>query len=120
MTMLYWHIGKTVNSALLKNKRADYGESIIATLSQQLTTAYGKGFTKSNINRMINLHKIFNDENKIATLSQQLSWSHFVELIVIDETLKREFYLELCKRERWSVRILRERIDSMLYERTAL
>lgn len=73
MTLLYWYIGRTINNTLLKNKRADYGETIIATLSQQLTIAYGKGFTTSGINRMINFYKIFNDEQKIATLSQQLS-----------------------------------------------
>jgi len=113
-------IGRTINNSLLKNKRADYGESIIATLSQQLTLKYGKGFTKSNINRMINFYKAFNEDQKIATLSQQLSWSHFVELIVLDDRLKREFYLELCKREHWGVRTLRQRIASMLFERTAL
>ena len=102
MTLLYWYIGKTISTSLLKNKRADYGESIIATLSQQLSIAYGKGFTASNINRMINFYKKFNDEQKIATLSQQLSWSHFIELIVLDDALKKEFYLELCRRERWA------------------
>ena len=102
MTLLYWHIGKTIGAFLLKNKRADYGESIIATLSQQLSIACGKGFTPSNINRMINFHKKFNDEQKIATLSQQLSWGYLIELIVLDDALKREFYLELCKRERWA------------------
>ncbi len=97
MTLLYWYIGRTINNSLLKSKRADYGETIIATLSQQLLIAYGKGFAISNINRMINFYKIFNDEQKIATLSQQLSWSHFTELIVLDNGLKRDFYLELCK-----------------------
>jgi predicted nuclease of restriction endonuclease-like (RecB) superfamily len=120
MTLLYWYIGKTINTSLLKNKRADYGESIVATLSQQLTAAYGKGFAASNINRMINFYKKFNDEQKIATLSQQLSWSHFIELLVIEDALKREFYLELCKRERWGVRTLRQRVSSMLFDRTAL
>src|SRR6266496_2401270 len=69
---------------------------------------------------MINFYKKFNDEQKIATLSQQLSWSHFIELIVLDDALKKEFYLELCRRERWGVRTLRQRISSMLFERTAL
>ncbi len=120
MTLLYWYIGKTISNSLLKNKRAEYGETIVATLSQQLSIAYGKGFTNSNINRMINFYKAFNDEKKIATLSQQLSWSHFVALIVIEDKLKREFYLQLCMRELWGVRTLRERISSMLFERTAL
>ena len=120
MTLLYWHIGRIINNFLLRNKRADYGETIIATLSQQLSMAYGKGFTISNINRMINFYKGFNDEQKIATLSQQLSWSHFIELIVINDALKMDFYLELCKIERWGIRTLRQRISSMLFERTAI
>ena len=120
ITLLHWQIGSIVTKSLLQNKRADYGEAIVATVSQQLTLSYGKGFTKSNLHRMINFFKAFNKEEKIATLSQQLSWSHFVELIVIDDSLKRDFYLQLSARELWSVRILRERISSMLFERTAL
>ncbi|HEX5152778.1 MAG TPA: PDDEXK nuclease domain-containing protein [Parafilimonas sp.] len=120
VTLLYWHIGKVINEYLLKNKRAGYGETIVATVSQQLTVEYGKGFNKSNLHRMINFHKTFREEDKIATLSQQLSWSHFIEILTLEEPLKRGFYLELCKHDRWSVRVLRERISSMLYERTAL
>ncbi len=115
ITLLYWHIGKTINEVLLKNKRAGYGELIVATLSQQLSMNYSKGFTKSNLNRMINFYKKFNDAQKVATLSQQLSWSHFVELLIIEDNLKRDFYVELSKREVWSVRILRQRIASMLF-----
>lgn len=73
MTLLYWHIGKTISTTLLNNKRADYGESIVATVSQQLNVSYGKGFTKSNLHRMISFYKAFESEEKIATLSQQLS-----------------------------------------------
>jgi predicted nuclease of restriction endonuclease-like (RecB) superfamily len=120
ITLLYWHIGKVINEYLLKSKRAGYGETIVATVSRQLTVDYGKGFNKSNLHRMINFYKAFSEENKIATLTQQLSWSHFIEILILEEPLKREFYLELCKHERWSVRVLRERISSMLYERTAL
>jgi len=56
----------------------------------------------------------------IATLSQQLSWSHFVEIVVIDEPLQRDFYTELCRAEGWSVRELRAKIKGMLFERTAI
>ena len=54
------------------------------------------------------------------TLCSQLSWSHFRQLIGIEDSLKREFYIEMCQLERWSVRQLQERINSMLFERTAL
>lgn len=56
----------------------------------------------------------------MATLSQQLTWSHFVELLPIEDELKRNFYASMCKNENWSVRVLRERKKSMLYERTAI
>jgi predicted nuclease of restriction endonuclease-like (RecB) superfamily len=56
----------------------------------------------------------------VSTLSQQLGWSHFVELLPLKKHLQREFYAEMCRVERWSVRTLRQKIDGMLYERTAL
>ena len=56
----------------------------------------------------------------IATLSQQLSWSHFMELLPLEQPLRRDFYAEMCRVERWTVRTLRDRIDSMLFERTAI
>ena len=56
----------------------------------------------------------------VSTASTQLSWSHFVELLPLKEDLQKEFYLQMCLYERWSVKILREKIDSMLYERTAI
>lgn len=120
VTLLYWQIGKCITESILKNQRAVYGEQIVATLSHQLTGAFGRGFTKSALNRMILFYKVFNDGNIVATLSQQLSWSHFIEFIAIKDSLKREFYVELCRQANWSVRILRQRMDRMLYERTAL
>ena len=119
ITILNWNIGKAINNYLL-NSRAEYGEQIVATLSHELTNRFGKGFTKSALNRMINFYLAYSNEKIVATLSQQLSWSHFVELITIEDKLKRDFYLELSKREHWSVRTLRDRINSLLFERTAL
>ena len=62
----------------------------------------------------------FPDREKVATLSQQLTWSHFVELLPIVDELKRDFYTAMCKREGWTVRTLRDRKNFMLYERTAI
>jgi len=119
MTMMYWHIGKLINNEILQNKRAEYGKEIVATVSQQLITQYGKGYSYSALTRMMKFAKNI-DEKNIATLSQQLSWSHFKELIVLEDTLKIEFYAQMSIAQNWGVRTLRERIDSMLYERTAL
>lgn len=69
---------------------------------------------------MIQLYDCFDNQEKVATLSRQLTWSHFLEIIPIEDELKREFYATMCMKERWSVRTLRERKNSMLYERTAI
>lgn len=120
LTTLYWRIGARINEEILKGKRADYGKQILATLSQELSQDYGDGFTYSALTRMVKFAECFADSGIVATLSQQLSWSHFRELLPLHKPLQREFYAEMCRIERWSVRILRRKIASMLYERTAL
>jgi predicted nuclease of restriction endonuclease-like (RecB) superfamily len=120
LTLLYWQIGHLINTEILQFKRAEYGEQIIATLSHQLSSVYGKGFTRTALVRMKIFSETFSFEEISATLSHKFSWSHFVEFIGIKDELKRSFYIELCSIEKWSVRQLRERINSMLYERTAI
>lgn len=120
LTMLYWQIGKRISTEILKGARAKYGEEIIATLSQELIKEYGQGFNYSALTRMVRFAEVFPDSPIVATLSQQLGWSHFKELLPLEKPLQREFYAEMCMVERWSVRTLRQKIDSMLYERTAL
>lgn len=120
LTMLYWRVGKRINEEILKGERAGYGKEILATLSQQLMQEYGNGFSYSALTRMAKFSEAFPDRKIIATLSQTLSWSHFRELLPLEKHLQRDFYAEMCRVESWSVRILRKKIDSMLYERTAL
>lgn len=119
-TMLYWRLGKRIREDVLNHKRAGYGEAIVATLSRQLVQEYGRGFTEKNLRRMVQFAEAFPDEAIVATLWKQLSWSHFRELLPLRRPLQREFYAEMCRIEGWSVRTLSERIDSMLFERTAL
>jgi len=120
ITLLYWNIGKYINENLKSDKSSDYGKSILPTLSAKLVDEYEKGFGQRNLANMIKLFNLFPDQNILQTLSAKLSWSHFVELLGIDDLLQREFYYTLCINERWSVRQLHERINSMLYERSAL
>ncbi len=120
LTLLYWHIGKQINENILQNKRADYGKQLIAELSKELTQRYGKGFSKRNLHNFIKFNELYPDKQIVQTVSAQLSWSHIYTLIPIADELKREFYLQMCKHERWSVRTLQNRISSMLYERTAI
>ena len=120
-TMMYWHICERINREVLGNQRAEYGKQIVATVSQQLQEAYGeKGFEKSSLTRMMKFAKLFPDEQIVATASQQLSWSHVVEILPLKDNLQREFYLTLAATEKWSVRRLRKEIDGMLFERTAI
>ena len=120
LTLLYWRIGQRIHTQVLAGKRAEYGEEILPTLSAELVPVYGKGFSTRNLARMVQFAEAFPEEEIVATLSQQLGWSHFVEILPLKRPLQREYYAEMCRVERWSVRTLRERIDSMLYERTAL
>ena len=120
LVILNWHIGARIRKEILGRERAEYGKQIVATLSRQLTAEYGKGFTRDALFRTIQLVERFPDLNVVTLLSQHLSWSHFVELIVVEDSLKRDFYAEMCRVERWSVRTLRNKIRGMLYERTAI
>jgi predicted nuclease of restriction endonuclease-like (RecB) superfamily len=117
---LYWHIGKRVREDVLGEQRAGYGERIVQTLSAQLTAEYGRGFDRRNLFHMIRFAEVFPDEAIVNALRTQLSWTHFRELLAIDDPLKREFYAELCRAERWSTRTLRHKIGHLLFERTAV
>ncbi|MCY7421763.1 MAG: PDDEXK nuclease domain-containing protein [Chitinophagaceae bacterium] len=120
MSMLYWQVGKRINEEVLNLERADYGEQIVQTLSAQLTTEFGKGFSKRNLFNMLRFAEVFPEKEIVYTLCKQLSWSHLLAIIPLQEPLKRNFYIEMCKLEKWSVRTFQERINSMLYERTAI
>jgi predicted nuclease of restriction endonuclease-like (RecB) superfamily len=120
LTLLYWNIGKSINDDILKNDRADYGKKLIPTLSIALTEKYGIGFNKRNLQSFIKLNSVIEDITILHTLCAKLSWSHIRNLIYIENPIKREFYIQMTVHERWSVRTLQERMDSMLFERTAI
>jgi len=120
LTLLNWQIGSRIQTEVLNDQRAEYGKEILATLSQQLAKEYGGGYSYSALTRMAKFVDAFPDSGIVATLSRQLSWSHFKELIPLNQPLQRDFYAEMCRIERWSVRMLRKKIDGMLYERTAI
>lgn len=117
---LFWHIGQELKDNILNGQKAEYGKSIVKNLSKELEFRYGRSYEKSSVFRMIQFYEEFPDFEKVATLSRQLTWSHFKELLPVNDELKRDFYAVLCKNEGWSVRTLRERKKSMLYERTAI
>nr|WP_319376294.1 PDDEXK nuclease domain-containing protein [uncultured Methanoregula sp.] len=120
MVLLYWDIGERIRKEILKDERAAYGKQVVKGLSDQLTMRYGAGFTRANLFHMIHFAETFPDRKIIYTLCRQLSWSHFRNIIYIDDPLAREFYTEMCRLERWSIRTLQAKIQGMLFERTAL
>lgn len=113
-------IGKRIDEEVLKSERAEYGETIITSLAKELSLAYGKGYSRPNLFRMIKFDKQFPNREIVSTLSRQLSWSHFVIICSIGDDLKRDFYAKMCRVQRWSVRALQKQVNGMLYERTAL
>ena len=120
LTSLYWQLGQHVRTKVLEGRRGEYGAQIVAAVGRQLETRYGKGFGDKNLQRMVQFATVFSDPEIVAALRRQLGWTHFKLLIPLKEGLKREFYAEMCRIEGWSTRELAEKIDGMLYERTAL
>ena len=120
LVLLYWSVGDRIRREILGEKRAKYGEEIVVTVSRQLTQEYGKGFSQRNLFNMIELAEAFPELRILQTLSAKLGWSHFLHLIPMKDDLKRDFYAEMCRLERWSVRTLRDKIRGMMYERTAI
>ncbi len=120
LTMLYWQVGDRVRREVLKEKRAEYGGEILQELSAKLEVEFGAGFAEKNLRRMVQFAEVFSDRAIVVSLLRQLTWTHFIALIPLKGPQQRDFYAEMCRIENWSTRKLRERIDSMLYERTAL
>jgi hypothetical protein len=92
----------------------------VSALATQLTAEFGEGFGRRNLFRMVRFAELFPDAKIVAALLTQLGWMHFTHIIRLEDTLKREFYAEMCRIERWSTRALEQKIQSMLFERTAL
>lgn len=120
LVLLYWHVGQRLRTEVLRVERAEYGKEILSTVSKELVAEFGRGFSWPNLSRMMALAEAFPEQQILATLSRELGWSHFVELLPLKKHLQRDFYAEMCRLERWSVRMLRQKIGGMLFERTAL
>jgi len=114
----YWSVGKyIVEFEQNGDIKAEYGKELLTKLSKDLTLEYGKGFSRSNLTYM---RKFYLSFSKSETLSHKLSWSHYFEILKIDDELERSFYLKQCEKENWSVRELKRQMKSMLFHRIAL
>ena len=120
LVLHYWQVGRRIRTDILDSRRAAYGDEIVSTLSRQLSVEFGSGYSRPNLFRMIKFAEFFADGAIVSTLSRQLSWSHFTEILRLKGALQRDFYAEMCRIERWNVRMLRAKIGGMLFERTAL
>lgn len=117
MLNLYWNIGRIIMEIQQGDERASYGNAVLDKLSKKLTVEFGKGFSSRNLRTM---RKFYVTYPIWKTLSSKLSWSHYLELIKIDEENKRKFYLNEAINSRWSVRELQRQIGALLYERISL
>lgn len=120
LVTLYWHVGRRIRQDILKEKRAEYGAKIVSALGTQLSGEFGRGFNARNLFRMVRFAEVFADEGIVSALRTQLGWTHFRMIVPMDDDLKRDFYAEMCRIEKWSTRTLENKIGGMLYERTAL
>lgn len=121
ITLLYWKIGERINNAFLDGRRAKYGNQIVPELATQLQLTFGKrGFEERNIHRMMQFAALFPNYEIVSQAATNLSWSHFIELLPLKDPLQREFYLSMATIEKWGRDTLRDKLNGMLYERTAL
>ncbi len=117
MVHAYWEIGKSIVEKQGGEARSEYGSQLIKQLSVQLTQDFGKGFTPTNLKCMRQFYLAYPIGQ---TLSDQLSWSHYCQLIRVDDETKRAFYTTECIKSNWSVRQLQRQINSFFYERLLL
>lgn len=118
LTLLYWQVGRRVRAEV--GERAAYGQEVVKALAIRLATEYGRGWSEKQLRHCLRLAEIFPEEAILSALRRELSWTHIKALIYIDDVLKRNFYIEMCRLERWSSRQMQARINSMLYERSAI
>ena len=114
----YWTIGQyIVEYEQAGSIKAEYGAELLKRLSRDLTDLYGKGFSHSNL---VYMRKLYLTYPKSQTLSDFLSWSQYVELLKLDDSMERSFYEKEAENEHWGVRELKRQMKSMLFHRLAL
>ncbi len=121
LTRLYWSVGQRLRTEVLGGAdRAKYGDQLIDRVGDQLAQEFGRGFEAKNLRRMVQFAQAFPQPEIVATLSRQLSWSHFVNLLPLKTEPARQFYASQAATNTWSVRELRHQIDRKAFERTVL
>nr|WP_319564594.1 PDDEXK nuclease domain-containing protein [uncultured Rhodoferax sp.] len=121
LTRLYWSVGERLRTEVLGGAdRAKYGDQLIKGVGEQLAQEFGRGFEAKNLRRMVQFAQVFPQPEIVATLSRQLSWSHFVNLLPLKTESARQFYASQAATNTWSVRELRHQIERKAFERTEI
>ena len=115
-----WLIGKRIKEDVLYNKRAEYGKQVVKELSQRLSERYGKGWSEKTLRHCLRAAETFSESDIVSAVQRQFSWTHLKSIMYIPDELARKFYMQMCCYEHWDTRTLDRKIDSQLYERTAL
>lgn len=118
--LMNWHIGTCIKENILKNERAEYGKQVLKNLAKRLSDKYGSGWGFQKLQHCVRAAYTFTEEDIVYATRTQLSWTHLRSLMAIENELARKFYMEMCRIEHWNTRTLDEKIDGMLYERTAI
>ena len=120
ISMLYWKIGRRINDEALHGKRGEYRQETVLLLSRRLTELYGSGWSENSLRQCLRAAETFSEDEIVSAVRRQLNWTQIKRILYLKSDLERSFYMEMCVNERWSSRQLDERINSMLYERTAI
>ena len=120
LVLLYWHVGRRIRQDILNEKRAEYGKQIFYALSRKLTAEFGRGFSQANLFHMVRFAEVFPDAEIVHALRAQLGWTHFREIIYLDDPLKRDFYAEMCRMENWNTRTLHQKVQKNLLPKAEL
>lgn len=115
-----WYVGKRIKEDVLYNRRAEYGQQIVKNLAMKLTEKYGNGWSDRSLLHCIRAAYTFTEDEIVYAVRRQFTWTHIRSLMFIEDPLARQFYMEMCRLEHWNTRTLDAKIDSQLYERTAI
>lgn len=117
LTLRNWYIGRMIDVAVLHEERAGHDQELVASLAQQLTARYGRGYDRTNLYRMVRFSQQFTGPELVASLAQQVSWTHFRELLPLATDDARAFYVKEIIDRHLSVRELRHAISRKAFER---
>ena len=118
--MTNWQVGKRIKEDVLYNKRAEYGKQIVKNLSVRLTERYGKGWSEKTLRHCLRAAETFTKDDIVSAVQRQFSWTQLKSFMYIPDPRARKFYMQMCHYEHWDTRTLDDKIDSQLYERTAI